>query len=369
MRVGWLRLFFGVGLVVSGCGKSDQAHAAPAAAPVSAAPRPAPAPAAARPSPPPTTVASPPPLPSPSPSPSPVAEPSPVDEPIPVEPPPLLYRGQPVDQLVRDMAQKPVVAMKKRFARKEPVYWLELEGGLQVAFKPQTDERPGLWRNDVVGWELARLLGLTARTPPAVGRYVPLAMLKGPLEVIYVGKDNPPGMVWGSTIFWMPVLEKPKISLTGPAGKDAWTRWLDVRRRVPAEYDALAQDVAALVLFDYLTTNGDRFENSENTRVDEEGRLIFRDNNEGFNANVMADLQSNAALLKRVHRFPRFLYEALRVADDRALDAAIKPWADAGRPLFDRERLRYYDQRRLFALAYIDALIERHGEAAILAWP
>src|SRR5437870_4508216 len=47
------------------------------------------------------------------------------------------YRGMPLDDLLRDMARKPVATMKKRFPRAHVVYWLELEGGVQIAFKPQ----------------------------------------------------------------------------------------------------------------------------------------------------------------------------------------------------------------------------------------
>jgi len=335
------------------------------ARPPAQSPAPPPSPAALSepaPSEPPTVT---PPLEPPPVSPPPV-EPPPAEEPAPPAAPGTVFRDRPIDQLLTDMATLPVAKVIKRFNRAEPLYWLELEGGLQVAFKPQTVARPVLWRNDVAAWELSRLLGLTDRVPPVTARALPLALIgeypRNPLQTTK-GPSGKKDQVWGSVIFWMPVLEPSRLAM---AGQKRWERWLDLERPMPGADTILAAQTSTIVVFDYLQANSDRFEHPSNFMVDEHGDLVYRDNNEAWMSGLMGNLGYNRSYLELAHRFSRSLVAALRKTDRAALTAQLAPWKDTGRPILDELHLGWYEKRRVAVLRYIDALIRRHGEAAVL---
>ncbi|MBI5516663.1 MAG: hypothetical protein HY909_22960 [Deltaproteobacteria bacterium] len=273
------------------------------------------------------------------------------------------FRGQDVDALLRAMATRPAVAMLSRHNLRRPVFQLDLGGGLQVAFKPDTYSRHGLWRNDVVAWELARLLGLTERVPPVTGRTFPLALL-GPRDRDLRPEDGHRDQVYGSTIFWMPVLARTRLH--GPRGRALWSAWLSQRNPLPTE--PAAEEVSSLVVFDYLQANVDRW-GVYNTRADELGHLCYRDNNETWNSAPLANLGTNADLLRSVERFSRGLLARLEAADEAALREALRPWAEAGRPVLAEGRYAHYARRRAFVLAHVRALVARHGEARVFPWP
>jgi len=309
--------------------------------------------------------------PSPSPTVEPAASQAPEPSAPPVEvpqgPPVLSFRGRPVDPLLDEMAQRPVLTMMKKFVRAEPVYRLDLGDGLEIAFKPQTRPRPHLWKADVLGWELGRLLGLSDRVPPVTGRFVPLAMLSPTRVDNLQPSREQPGMVWGSAIYWMPVLDPPAKWINGEEGEVVWSRWMDQARKVPDDVQTLARDVSALILFDYLQANIDRFDHPSNLRADEAGRLVFRDNNEGW-GKAMGALSINRRILELTQRFPHDLIARLREADAGALAVAIEPWAARGKPLLDPARLQHYEKRRQTVLKYIDRLLRKYGEERVLTF-
>ncbi len=343
--------------------EADPAPGPGAGAPAPASPRPTMA-ARSEASPAPRVLATPGDAPAPSPAPSEAPAPAPSPSPAAA----ITFRGRNVDELLNAMATAPVVKVLRKISRKAPIYQLDLGNGLEIAFKPQTYERPVLWRNDVLAWELGRLLGIHDRVPPVTARLVSHDLLKDPTEVLVHSKTTP-GLALGSAAFWMPVLID--THLTGKAGQDRWGRWLGIQFAIPTDpaTASLAEQVSTLVVFDYLQANTDRFRNSENLMADEHGRIVFRDNNEGWKAAQLGDLSTNTSLLRNVHRFSRSLVDNLRKADTPAFQARLQPWIDAGRPLFDQQRLDLFERRRVFLLSYIDQLVKTYGEAAVLPWP
>ncbi len=324
----------------------------PSATPVQPSPSPSESPLAVLPSP---DAGVPELSPSPSPSPSPSVAAGP------------LYRGKPLDETLKALAEKPVVRVGKRFNKTEPVYHIVLADGWEIAFKPSTRPRPGMWRNDVMAWEASRLLGFWERVPPATGRLIPLALLPSK-----PGDDLKPDpqhkdMVWGSAIYWMPVLERSHLA--GEAGMKRWDGWLSQAVKPTVEWSAEAEQTSTLIVFDYLQGNIDRFDHPSNIQVDEHGVLVYRDNNEAWMSGGMKSLNVNKELLKMVQRFSRRTFEGLKQADSAALAAAVAPWESAGKPLIDPTHLEQYERRRRFVIGYIEGLISRYGEAKVLLWP
>jgi hypothetical protein len=272
-----------------------------------------------------------------------------------------------MDALLRAMAERPVRARLRRFSRLRPVFQLDLGDGLLVAFKPATLDRPVLWRNDVAGWALGCLLGLGDRVPPVTSRALPVALLRPSTEDHLAPWNHTPTMVYGSVIYWMPVLAP--TPLASPGGQHAWGQWLRARGPALSPVQARdARDVSSLLVLDYLQANTDRW-HPDNVRVDEEGRLVFRDNNEGWRDGPMASPAAGAHLLWRAQRFSRDLVARLRVADAAALGRSVAPYAVDGDAVLRPQELARYERRRRYALAYIDRLVARYGEARVLAFP
>lgn len=276
------------------------------------------------------------------------------------------WRGWPMDALLRAMAERPVRARLRRFSRLRPVFQLDLGDGLLVAFKPATTDRPVLWRNDVAGWALARLLGVSDRVPPVASRALPVDLLR-PSTEDHLEPWHTPEVVYGSVLFWMPVLSPTPLATQD--GQRAWGRWLRASGpALTAEEAVAARDIASLLVLDYLQANTDRW-HPDNVRVDEHHRIVFRDNNEGWRDGPMENTAAGAHLLRRAQRFSRALVARLRVADGSALRRAVAPFAVEGEPILREQELARYERRRRYALAYIDRLLRRYGEARVLAFP
>lgn len=304
----------------------------------------------------------PPPTPPPRPAPAQVAVPVPV--PVPAEVP--RYRGEVRAELLVAMAERPVVKLVERFNKIEPVFHLDLGDGVEIAFKPQTRTRPGIWRNDVTAAVVGDALGLGDRVPPAIGRHVPLAILDVKPGDGLRPDPGAPGMVYGSAIYWMPVLQRSRLS--GDTGRKRWSKWLAQRYRPPSGAEAgRAEQVSSLIVFDYLQANIDRFDHPSNLRDDEHGVLVYRDNNEAWMNGPMSALGINRDLLRASERFSRGLIDRLRRLDRAALEALLPP---GGRgPMLDEAHFAAYERRRAVVLGHVDALIARYGEDRVLAWP
>jgi len=283
-------------------------------------------------------------------------------------PAPETYRGTPSADLMRSMQDKPVKKMLKRFSSQWPVYQLELEGGMQVAFRPSSEPYPDLWRFEIASYQLARLLGIAERVPPVGWRTVPRALLEVSPRATLPPAPGAPDQVFGSVTPWLPVLAP--TGLSGARGRRKWGRWLDPRRPPPAGDDATrALDMSALVVFDYLHANTDRFDNAPNLRADEHGRLLLRDNTDTWTVGRMKNLALNGAELRAAQRFSRALVAALRQSDRAALAATLDAIRPYGRALLTRRQLDLYERRRKHVLKHIDTSIKRHGEAAVMPWP
>jgi hypothetical protein len=281
----------------------------------------------------------------------------------------LRFRGMPLDELLQAMATRPVVRRVRRYSSTSVVYRLELEGGLEIAFKPAVPGQEGWWRHEVAAFHLARVLGLTDRVPPAVTRRVPMRLLgaEGYADKLVTASDDPES-VPGAAIAWLPVLEVTHLDL--PDRRAQWEPWLDPMQPLPTDgYSlALADDLASVLLFDYLEANEDRW-NEANIAADEFGRIVMRDNNVGWFVDMMRDLTWCEGPLHRARRFPRGLVRAIERADPAAIRAEFARDRGTEGRVADRGVLEAFEARRQHLLAYVRELRERYGDAAVMALP
>jgi hypothetical protein len=121
-----------------------------------------------------------------------------------------------------------------------------------------------------------------------------------------------------------------------------------------------------MCLFDALIGNGDRLSGG-NLRTATNGmqRVIIRDHNLAFPVR-WSDGQRGRILeeLQRARRFPRALVESLRDLDAASLERATHD--EIVGELLDASQREALLDRRATILSYVAALIDEHGEAAVL---
>lgn len=255
-------------------------------------------------------------------------------------------------------------------------FQMQLAGTIDAAFKPESRIHPRGWAHEVAAYRLASLLGMD-QVPPARVRIIERGQMRrhvapdweGDVDALFAPlafSANVPGSttVRGAAIYWVPNLERG--TLDQPEGLARWTAWLSPGAPLSPEQRILARDLASMCLFDALVGNGDRLSGG-NLRTATNGtqRVIIRDFNLAFPAR-WSDGQRQRIVeeLSRARRFPRALVDALRSLDEASLARATQD-EFAGELLDGSQREAVLDRREM-VLSYVAALIEEHGEAAIL---
>lgn len=251
---------------------------------------------------------------------------------------------------------------------------LSLEGGADAVYKPvRREDRTA--RHEVAAFRLSRLLGLSC-VPPSVMRRIPLdnfAWLLGD-EHAEVNEalrqeaylDERSG-VWGATIAWIDGLQPSGLDEQG--GRKHLQRLLALDG--PAvERDPLAVEVSAMVVFDYVSGNWDRFSGGNLFLAPAGGQLVLIDNNGSFSRWSDVKKQRMDELLGLVFRFSRGLVGALRALDRAGLERELleASWEQTRRLLTEQE-LALLLERRDAVIARVDQLIAAHGEGRVLAFP
>ena len=251
-------------------------------------------------------------------------------------------------------------------------------GGLEAAFRPRVRGQGRGWMNEVVAYRLARALGMD-QVPPAVSRSLARREVMTHLDADYAGDRAAleadlaarGDVVWGSLVAWVPELRD--LALDTPPGLARSRPWLLQSGALPAGDDAtLAADLSTMIAFDYLLANVDRWSGA-NVRGDASGRrLVVRDHNLARGAPLPAAQHERLLVpLRRVERFSRRFVSALRALDEAQLRASLAadPAAAAGIALLEDAQLRDLFDRREALLSRVGALVEVHGEDAVLAFP
>lgn len=272
------------------------------------------------------------------------------------------FRGHDEDALVEAMRTRPVVRVLDRFNSSTLVYRCDMGEGLEIAFKPARRGEHGWWRHEAVAYRLARVLGIRDRVPPAVTRRVPVDALRdfnrgANLRI----RDRRSGMVEGVAIFWMPELHHS--GLHTPEARERWSEWMDPRIDIPPADRRRALQIAALIAFDYLQANFDRW-NSANVAVDERRDLVFRDNNRGWFLENLRLIDRGG--LSGIRRIPAWLWPGIQRATPEVLRAELERDGMPLRRLLRPRELRAYGERQRALVAQVNESIARYGRERVL---
>lgn len=292
--------------------------------------------------------------------------PAEVDEPIAA---PDGGTGSILDHLTRARIQRARPISKRSLSLR-----LALEGGADAVFKPiRREDRTA--RYEVAAFRLSRLLGLTG-VPPSVMRRIPLdnfAWLLGDEhaevnEALREGAhlDERSG-IWGATIAWVDGLQ--------PSGLDGRGGLKELQRLLAldgpsVEQEPLAAEASAMVVFDYVSGNWDRFSGGNLFLAPGGDRLVLIDNNGAFSRWSDIKQQRMDELLGVAFRFSQRLLSALRSLDDSDLERTLLEdrWQQTRRLLTGRE-LALLLKRRDAVVTRVEELIAVHGEERVLAFP
>ncbi len=271
------------------------------------------------------------------------------------------FRGRTEDEWIDAMANRPVVRVISRHVSTAIVYRVELEGGVEIGFKPERPGQEQWWRSEIASYRLARLLGIENRVPPVVGRRIALSQFGrfAARSNLISGRD---GMVNGSASVWMPDLHGEDLH-RNPAHHE-WVGWINPENTIPEANRERARQITELLVFDFLMGNYDRW-NCCNIPIDEQGQLVFRDNDAGWQPRILLNVGGPSA----IRRLPRSLYEGVQRATAEALRAEIERDPRASDRLLPNDTYPAYTHRRQVLLDHLQRVIRRYGEERVFAWP
>jgi len=157
--------------------------------------------------------------------------------------------------------------------------------------------------------------------------------------------------------------------LESEAWRPRWKRWLARGAPAPSGEDrALAAQIAAMLVFDYVTANWDRWSGA-NIAVDRaDGTLLFVDNDGAFQEPAPpGPTEAQRKLVEATWRFPRRFVRALEALDEAETAAAIGV-ESPGVPLLPPAALAALEKRRARVVQMVNAKVQAAGEDAVLAF-
>jgi hypothetical protein len=291
--------------------------------------------------------------------------------------PPSMFLGVADDVLLAPLRDSPIKKVKFNRGGSSISLRIDFENGARAAFKPQQTNIQSVPRREIVAFRINRLLGLSS-VPPAIGRRFELSEILGHLHNesqyhktrLQDEMIQRQGKIMGELSWWIPEIKRGRVDgyeIDSMEGIVSWKRYLTVGVAMPKRDAALVTQISDMVLFDFIINNPDRWSGG-NARVSEDQRLLyFMDNTFSFGTDLDGHHKARV-YLARCQKFSRSLIARLRglsAVEIAAIlvDAEPFPW------LLKEAEIDALLTRRDFAIAYIDRLIERHGDSAILAFP
>jgi len=279
------------------------------------------------------------------------------------------------DELLLDRVRsQPIVRVKMNRGGSSLSFRIEFADGSRAAFKPAQTNLQTVPRKEVAAYRLNRLLGLNA-VPPAAPRMVAREELLAKMD---------PGTMWalprvraetlfdtlgktaGVVMYWLPEIKES--GLDTPAGQQQTSAWLTQGSPIPLDKRPLAAQVSDLAVFDFLTSNPDRYSGGNMKTSPDGSRLYFMDNTMAF----FLDGQGNGVtrpVLIRTQRFSRRLYHALERLSVPSIEGVLAEERDSPTQLLTAGEIRAVVTRRDVAKKHIEDLITMYGEQKVLVFP
>jgi len=279
------------------------------------------------------------------------------------------------DELLLDRVRtQPVVRFKLNHGGSSLSFRAEFADGSRAAWKPMQTNMQSVPRKEVAAYRLNRLLGLHA-VPPAAPRAITREELLDhlhPESLQYLSRIKaetvfgPDGRTIGTASYWIPVIKDSGFDT--PDGKRKTQAWLTQGQPIPEEDASMAAQVSTLIVFDFLTSNPDRYSGG-NMKMSPDGKqLFFMDNTMSFYVDGDG-YEKNREVLFKTQKFSAALYQALDKVTMSNLQRALAEELGTPYEILTPAEIAAVVSRRGVIQRYIASLIAQHGEANVLAFP
>lgn len=309
------------------------------------------------------------------------AAPVPLERPaLTVAPPePETVFGTPDHELLGPIATSPVTKVKLNHGGSSLSLRIDFASGARAAFKPLQIHPQSDPRREIAAYRIDRLLGI-GHVAPAKSAEFSVDELVAAFEpsgrAYAAGRIDGEaiahrGMLVGEVSWWIPEIKSVRIEgklIDESEGMGLWASYLQAGAAMPDELRSMLAQISAVILFDLLIDNADRW-SGNNTQGSVDGRILyFMDNTLSFSTFTLGH-SNNLSKLYRIQVFPRALVGKLRGLTLEAVSAALGREDDLLGPLLTDVEIRAIIARRDHILEYVDKLIADLGEDAVLALP
>jgi hypothetical protein len=284
--------------------------------------------------------------------------------------------GDDAAQLAR-LCRAPIERIERNRGGSTLSFRVWLAGGQRALFKPQQRAEVANFRAELASFRLSRLLDLH-RTPPACGRLVHRDLLQRAADTSgdtafsqrvmteLLGRSEE---VPGAMLFWVPGALEPV------PGVERYAQLLDITRPLLPADVSLAAELSALLLFDFLEDNVDRWSGGNILRPraapgEPSAPMLFMDNGASFsalNGGLGARPSDQAARLDHVQRFSPSLLRSLRALTAASLQSAVAE--DALGPCLSEAQIQALLTRRDRIVAHADEVAAAHPQADVFTFP
>ncbi|MBA2539557.1 MAG: hypothetical protein H0V17_07980 [Deltaproteobacteria bacterium] len=288
--------------------------------------------------------------------------------------------GAPDAELLAPIGVASVTRMKTNHGGTSLSLRLDFANGSRAAFKPEQTHFQSDPRREIAAYRVDRLLGI-GHVPPAKEISVSIEeVLAGGdpgFRAYYAGRLDEEALprgtkLHGTASWWVPELKlaaigKHRIDLK--EGRDIWTSQMQIGAPMSPELRPLFAQISAMTLFDLLIDNSDRWSGS-NTAMSPDGKLLFfMDNTMSFSKALFGH-EINVLAMRRIQMYPKKLVEKLRALTVEDIERVLEmPPESKLAPLLKPVEIKALLARRDNMLRWIDGLIARYGEQAVLAFP
>jgi len=291
------------------------------------------------------------------------------------------FLGRSDEELLGPLRDSPVSGVKLNKGGSSLSLRLDFESGARAACKPNQIYMQSQPRREIAAYRVNRLLGLSS-VPPAVGRRFRVAEVadrfradrvrdRAHFLAEIIPERDEAGTVVGELTWWIPDLGPALIEgfdIDSVEGVVTWKRYLTIGQEIPPANRTMVGQISELLLFDFVINNSDRWSGGNIKTSKGESSLVFIDNTLSFGGDPNGHNRVRTYLY-RSQKFPRRLVERLRQLGAGELESAMTREIDPFPFLLERNEMRAVLKRRDIAVKYIDDLIAKFGEEAVLVFP
>jgi hypothetical protein len=284
------------------------------------------------------------------------------------------FLGMSDELLLERVRTQPIKRFKLNHGGSSISFRIDFADGSRAAWKPQQTNSQTVPRKEVAAYRLNRLLGLNA-VPPAAARAVSREELfthLHPDSVEFVPRIQdevifgPDGKTLGTASYWIPVIKD--CGFDKGEGRQQMQAWLTHGETIPPDQLSMARQVSDLVVFDFLTSNPDRYSGGNMKMSPDGSELFYMDNTMSFFLDPQGKEKIRDVLF-RTQRFSRSLVDALNRITEATLRRAFGTEAGAGHEILTPAEITAVIARRDVIKRHIDDLIAKYGTRDVLLFP